>query len=264
MASVYLHDKNTIERVLRRNVPLNIYALGDLDDFFWPYTTWYATESEAEISEIALLYIGGTLPTLLAISEKPDSMNDLLGSISHLLPQRYYAHLSPGVESVLSRNHQLESQGEHLKMALIHRSALDTYINTHDWKDTCVLGYGDLNEAVEFYERYYPGHWFNPRMLKTNQYFGIRKNDALISVAGIHIYSAEYKVAALGNIATAPSFRNKGYATLTTARTCQSLLETVTHIGLNVRADNASAISSYKKLGFEIVASYGEYMVKKK
>src|SRR5262249_59681854 len=35
MPIVSLHDRERIEPVLRRNVFLRIYALGDLDDFFW-------------------------------------------------------------------------------------------------------------------------------------------------------------------------------------------------------------------------------------
>jgi hypothetical protein len=49
VSSVPLHDKATIERVLRRNVYLHLYSIGDLDDFFWPYTVWYATADGAEI-----------------------------------------------------------------------------------------------------------------------------------------------------------------------------------------------------------------------
>jgi ribosomal protein S18 acetylase RimI-like enzyme len=33
---------------------------------------------------------------------------------------------------------------------------------------------------------------------------------------------------------------------------------------LNVKADNHSALASYRKLGFEITALYGEYMVYRK
>lgn len=246
--------------MLREDVYLHIYGIGDLDEFFWPYTTWYATKSDTGISAIALLYVGQSLPTLLALSEKPDSMHRLLEAISHLLPQRFYAHLSPGVESVLERAYHMENHGEHLKMALLHRAAVDTC----DCPDTCVLGCDDVDEIVEFYEQCYPGNWFDPRMLETNQYFGIRKEGCLISVAGIHVYSPEYKVAALGNIATAALHRNKGYARQATAKTCQSLLKDVVHVGLNVKTDNKAAISCYKKLGFEIVASYGEYMVQRK
>ncbi len=55
----------------------------------------------------------------------------------------------------------------------------------------------------------------------------------------------------------------KGYGRQVTAKTCQSLLEDVCHIGLNVKADNDAAISCYRRLGFETVAPYGEYMVER-
>ncbi len=259
MTSICLHDKATIERVLRENVYLHIYGIGDLDEFFWPYTTWYAARSNTEISAIALLYVGQSLPTLLALTEHTASMHSLLESILHLLPQRFYAHLSPGVESTFRNTHHLDHNGEHLKMALLNQSAVDTC----DCHDTCALGRDDVNEITEFYQQCYPGNWFDPRMLETEQYFGIRKEGCLVSVAGVHVYSSEYKVAALGNIATAPSYRNKGYARQATAKTCQSLLKDVSHIGLNVKADNHTAISCYKRLGFEIIAHYGEYMVQR-
>jgi len=260
MTSVFVHDKSTIEGKLRENIYLHIYGIGDLDEFFWPYTTWYASKTDTGISEIAMLYIGQSLPTLLALSDKPGCMRDLVGSISHLLPRRFYAHLSPGVESVLGKNHHVISHGEHLKMWLNTRSIIDA----SDCSDTIALGCDDLEEIIEFYLRCYPGNWFDPRMLETEQYFGIREDGTLISIAGIHVFSPEYKVAALGNIATAPEYSNKGYASHATARTCQSLLGVVSDIGLNVKADNDPAISCYEKLGFGIVASYGEYMVERK
>jgi len=260
MISICLHDKIAIERVLRENVFLHIYGIGDLDDFFWPYTTWYAAKSNTEIHAIALLYTGLSLPTLLALSENTDKMQCLLKSISHLLPQRFYAHLSPGVETVFRTTHHLIPHGEYLKMALLHRSDVETC----RCPETCVLGNGDVNEINEFYQQCYPGNWFDPRMLETGKYFGIRKEEYLVSIAGIHVYSPEYKVAALGNIATAPSHRNKGYGRQVTAKTCQSLLKDVSHVGLNVKADNNHAISCYKSLGFETVASYGEFMLERK
>ncbi len=259
MRSVCVHDRTAIERVLRENVYLHIYSIGDLDEFFWPYTTWYAADDETGLNTIALLYSGQSLPTLLALSDEPDRMRGLLDAISHLLPPAFYAHLSPGVGSALDSAYQLDPHGKHLKMALLHRAAIDS----SDCAEACALGRDDVDEVLEFYRHSYPGNWFDPRMLETDQYFGIRQKERLVSVAGIHVYSPEYKVAALGNIATAPSHRNKGYARQATARTCQSLLEDVCHIGLNVKADNDVAISCYKKLGFETIASYGEYMVER-
>jgi RimJ/RimL family protein N-acetyltransferase len=259
MSAISLHDKTTVERLLRQNVYLHLYSIGDLDDFFWPYTVWYAAASGTDIRAVALLYIGQPQPTLLALSDRPAEMCGLLESVFHLLPPRFYAHLSPGVEDVFRKTHALESHGEHLKMALLRTSAA----NSFDCRDTCRLGLDDVEEVLQFYARCYPGNWFDPRMLETNQYFGIREDGHLVSVAGIHVYSRHYGVAALGNIATAPSHRNRGFGRRVAARTCQALLADVRHIGLNVKADNVAAIACYKGLGFEPVGSYGEYMVQR-
>jgi predicted GNAT family acetyltransferase len=91
---------------------------------------------------------------------------------------------------------------------------------------------------------------------------GARRGDALVSVAGVHVYSREYRVAALGNITTRPDSRGQGLATIVTARLCQELLSAgIEHVGLNVRADNRSAVACYERIGFQRVADYGEYTV---
>src|SRR2546423_3404429 len=94
MKAVCLHDKGTIEQFLRRNTFLHLYELGDLDDFFWPYTTWYALQDAQNIKELVLLYTGMPLPVLLGISEHSAGMYELLRAIRHLLPKHFYAHVS--------------------------------------------------------------------------------------------------------------------------------------------------------------------------
>jgi hypothetical protein len=36
-----VHDRAELADVLRRDAALHTHELGDLDDFFWPCTTWY-------------------------------------------------------------------------------------------------------------------------------------------------------------------------------------------------------------------------------
>ncbi len=72
------------------------------------------------------------------------------------------------------------------------------------------------------------------------------------------MYSARYRVAALGNVATDPALRGQGLAQQATAQLCRSLFATVSTIGLNVKADNVAAIACYRKLGFEVAAEYEE------
>jgi predicted GNAT family acetyltransferase len=83
----------------------------------------------------------------------------------------------------------------------------------------------------------------------------------LAGVAGIHVYSEEYRTAALGNIATHPDYRNKQIAYKLTSALCIDLMKNTDLIGLNVKADNEFAIRCYKKTGFEIVGRYDECIV---
>src|SRR5437868_2669345 len=102
MKPVSLHSKAEIAAVLRRNALHHLYALGDLDDFFWPYTTWYGLKADSAIQQIAFLYTGLELPVLHGISEEPlDGLRTLLQAMLPVLPRRVYAHLSGNVVEVL-------------------------------------------------------------------------------------------------------------------------------------------------------------------
>jgi predicted GNAT family acetyltransferase len=101
-------------------------------------------------------------------------------------------------------------------------------------------------------------------MLDTGQYFGLRTDGRLVTAAGVHVYSEFYGIAAIGNVVTHPDHRNKGYGKLVTARLCQSLLEKVEHIGLNVKTDNIAALTCYRNLGFDTAASYAEFTIERR
>lgn len=252
-----VRNKNEIEAFLRKNVPLYIYSIGDLDEFFWKNTQWYALKENNEIQALALLYTGQPLLTLQALSEQAESMRKLLRSISHILPDRFHAHLSPGVGEVFKRRYEMESCAKHYKM-IFNSKRLPGNV---DYSRVIRLTDDDLGQMLRLYEGAYPGHWFDPRMLQTRQYFGIKIDNNIVSVAGIHVYSKTYKVAALGNIVTHTDYRGRGFATSVTARLCRSLSKNVDHIGLNVKADNTVAIALYEKLGFDIITSYDECTV---
>ena len=286
---IHLHDRATIEAFLRRDVWLNLYHLGDLDDEFWPHTTWYGSREGGELAALALLYSGLTLPCLLALSGgETRALADLLRALPPVLPARLYCHLTPGVEPALAEAYELVSHGPHLKMALRETATIlgadsadgmphaqHADANSHgtrsgagdrasalsevDAGDVVPLNDADAEEGVRFYEASYPGHWFEPQMLATGCYFGRRVAGVLVCVAGVHVHSPSQRVAALGNITTHPAHRGQGHARATTARLCQHLMQTCDHIGLNVKADNAAAIRCYARLGFEVVAEYEEY-----
>jgi ribosomal protein S18 acetylase RimI-like enzyme len=123
------------------------------------------------------------------------------------------------------------------------------------------LGPSDARELESLYADAYPGNWFDPRMLETGAYFGVREGGALASVSGVHVVSRTQRVAALGNVATRPDMRGRGLARIAVAATCRALRADVHHLGLNVDCSNAEGIRLYEGLGFTRVATYEEARV---
>jgi predicted GNAT family acetyltransferase len=257
---VDVDDPALIERFARRDAALHLYELGDLDPFFWPHTRWYGlADATGELSALALLYTGGSLPTLLALGRAGDAaLATLVGAVAPRLPARVYTHLGPGLLPQLGTRWQPTHHGRYLKLEHRDRTALSRPLAGQAVR----LRPEDRDEVLALYDRAYPGNWFDARMLESEQYFGLRRDGMLVCVAGIHVYSPRYRVAALGNITTDPHARGQGLASAATARLCQSLYDAgIATIGLNVRADNAAAIACYQGLGFVEIGEYDEIML---
>jgi GNAT superfamily N-acetyltransferase len=258
MTVVEVRDRAAIETFLRKDVYRHLYGIGDLDDFFFGDTAWYGFEEGGELRALILLYTGLELPALLALDAEREPLAGLAAAVAPQLPDHFYAHLSPGVAEALSGRYTLESHGVHHKMALRDHTALEGI----DTSCAVRLTEDDAGELLELYAASYPGHWFEPHMLRTGQYFGVREGGKLASIAGVHVYSSRYRVAALGNIATHPDHRRKGLGRVTTAALCRSLCAGADHIGLNVKADNTGAAGLYARLGFTCACAYEEFMVR--
>lgn len=257
MPLVSLRDRDAIESWLRRDAAVHLYELGDLDDFFWPSTTWYGLMNDDVVEAVALLYTATTLPVLVAMGRESTMLQvrALLAELAPVMPARFYAHLVPGSADVLARSFDLVSHGTHDRMVLADRTRVDAV----DTRTAVPLGPDDEAELSAFYTRAYPGNWFDPRMLGTGAYFGVRREGQIVSVAGVHVVSRRHRVAALGNIATDPLLRGQGLGRIVTAAACQSLAD-ADPIGLNVADDNVGAIGLYRSLGFERVTCYEEHL----
>lgn len=252
---IELADREQIAACLRRNARAHVYELGDLDDFDWPHTRWFGWESDGRLEQIVLLYSEPEVPVVIAIAEKPfEAMEDLLRMVLKTLPPTLYVHATASLLRVLTERYAIESAESHLKLALTRTDLLDSHARSVD-----PLGAPDLAEIESFYRSAYPGTWFVPRMLATGRYVGIRQRGHLVCVAGVHVYSPTWGVAALGNVATLPGERGQGLARGACAALCRLLLaDGIETIALNVRADNGTAITAYMRLGFELAVAYTE------
>jgi ribosomal protein S18 acetylase RimI-like enzyme len=252
---ISLHDRRQIAAFLRRDIWLHLYSLGDLDPFFWPYTQWYGVRRGQRLHAVALVYLGGAQPVLLALDADPEPLRRLLQTIAGWLPRRVYAHLSPGLEQALEPAFTLRSHGAHIKMALTVPAAG----NAVDCSAVTRLSPRDLPAILALLAAGYADHAFDPRMLATGHTYGIWRAGQLAAMGSVHVFAPRQGVAALGSIMTHPAHRGQGLATAVTATLCRQLAPHVTHIGLNVLRANQAALRVYTRLGFTSAALYGEF-----
>ncbi len=252
---IFTHNKERLLEHFRRDPVLFAYHIGDLDDFFFEHCQWGATyHKSTAIDECLLVYGGGAVPTVLAfgLSER---FPDLLDEALPLLPSRFYCHYFEIYREMFAELYEETQLGSFRKMQLAefvpHHSAAD---EPHLRR----LGRNDMLVLTQLYKHAYPGNYFDPRMLETGKYFGYFVDNQIVAAAGIHVYSREYNVAVLGNIATAIEQRGRGYATRVTSRLVSELADEGRLIALNVRADNEHAIKCYDNLGFVVTHDYEE------
>lgn len=246
---------------LRGDPALHVYELGDLDPVHAPHATWWG---DAELlSAVALVYAGFEPPVVICVGRAADrAPAALCGALvdAEVLPQRFYAHLHPEALDAIETagRHAVVRHGRYCKMALA-----DLLGPPSDPPGPTRLGPDDEPELAAFYARTYPGNTFDPRSLLPDRgrAVGLRDPETgeLLAVAGTHVLSRARGVGALGNIAVDPAARGRGLGRRVTAALCRDLQQLgVRVIGLNVRADNASAIACYRSVGFEEIAPYEE------
>ena len=230
------------------------YHIGDLDPFFFPSCTWYGRMEDKTLADIVLVYRGPSTPTVLAFS-MTSSMPQLVHAIKDELPDRFFCHYQKELEHELVSSFRMTPFGTHQKMDF-HGFPIDlTLTDEHD----CIqLTHGDEPQLRTLYQIAYPGNYFDPQMLTTGKYYGVKKDEEVLAVAGVHVYSRTYRIATVGNVTTHPRMRNRGLAKRCVVTLLKTLEPEVDFIGLNVKADNYPAISLYHAIGFKTASTYEE------
>ena len=96
------------------------------------------------------------------------------------------------------------------------------------------------------------GPAYSAAQLEHGVFFGTFVGRHLVAVAGTHLVSPTYSVAAVGNVFTHPGYRGRGYGTAMTSAVVAELLgRGIGDIVLNVNQANVVAIGIYERLGFE-------------
>ncbi|MFW9908004.1 MAG: GNAT family N-acetyltransferase [Candidatus Thorarchaeota archaeon] len=124
------------------------------------------------------------------------------------------------------------------------------------------LSMEDAEELRELYRVCGTPAW-TPNALNLGPFFGVRdERGTIVSVAGVH-FVTEYG-AEIGNVATHPNHRRKGYAMCCIAAVTKELLEDSQRVILHFFEENVAARQLYERMGFEYSEADPVYFAKAK
>lgn len=244
-----------IRDFLNQDRSLTAYALGDLDEAFWPDSLFYGAWSGGRLAAVVLLYSGLEPPVLTAFGH-PDGVEAVFAQ--QMLPGEIYYLFLPEMETILRARYDLPNCKREWRMVL-DRMAFAS--SPSDFVTR--LGPQDAGALKDLYRHAAePGEEvvaFSPWQIEHGVFYGVWNNGELVATAGTHVWSPAEGVAAIGNVFTRPDWRGKGYATACTAAvTAEALSVGLESIVLNVRHDNVAAIHVYEKLGFRLYRTFLE------
>ncbi|MBN1680461.1 MAG: GNAT family N-acetyltransferase [Anaerolineae bacterium] len=249
-----LTNRDVIRDFLNHDRDLTAYALGDLDDAFWPDSEFIGAEQNGELAAILLMY-RGLDPTVVTGFGEPDAVRAILNTVT--LPEQIYYLLQPALEPLLAAEYDLSHRHPEWRMVL-DAGAFDPP-STAGVSRLGPEHAGTL--AALFRHAADPGEEiaaFSPWQLAHGMFFGVWDGSELVATAGTHVWSPAERVTAIGNVFTLPACRGRGYATQCTAAVAvEALAADMDPVVLNVRAGNDPALRVYEKLGFR---RYVEFM----
>jgi ribosomal protein S18 acetylase RimI-like enzyme len=248
-----VRDPSELAELYRRHPEVHPYGLADLEEPFWSRSTWYRDGDAA----VGVLDLGSDEPVLYAVAADADGDRatlDLLERLVPELPDHFVITGPTGLTERLAATHTADWVIPHVKMHLPDPSRLPPPDPRVEWldreaADAVVALRTTGGDASAF---------FVPDLLDSGHYGAVRVDGELAAVAGVHVVSERYGVAAIGNVLTHPTHRRRGLGRALTATVAHRLRSVVPVVGLNVGTANTGARALYDELGFVPVVTYEE------
>ncbi len=246
-------DKETIRSFLEMDRAWAGYAICDLKQEMFPLCDWHVAYTNGDIISLCLYFKGLRLPTQITMGE-PFGIDEILKTAD--IPEEIYAHIPLHHREVVEKYYHFHEL-RLMKRMIVTEEAFSSIAGKATRLNEC-----DLTNLEKLYASQ-PGTFFRPYMLTSGVYYGLKKDDALVSVAGTHVCSASHGMACVGGVFTHPSYRGAGYATICTSEVVKRLLTRCQDVILNVSTQNTPAIKIYEKLGFHEHCTYLEGLGKR-
>jgi GNAT superfamily N-acetyltransferase len=234
-----LTDPAVLEPILNQDWPWAGFAIGDLEPEGMRHCEWWRSEGT-----IVLLF-DGLEPRLMCHYGDASGLARILRSVKD---ERVWANIHPATEAVFRQFYRPE------KTVPMRRMCLDRPVDRIG--NAVPLVASDRDEIEDLLKQ---GEWvlFLPDCLSAGHYYGIRENGRLVALAGTHIASSRYDIAALGTVFTHPDHRGRGLAAICSSHVLDSIQRAgIGRVVLNVEESKASARRIYERLGFRTACTY--------
>jgi GNAT superfamily N-acetyltransferase len=235
-----------ISRILLNDPIWSAYALADLEPDFEPHAEWLVSPHA-----VVLIYHGLTPPLLFATGD-PIEAGDLIKHRS--IDECQYA-LLPNHRNEMSNSLKVIKAIPMWRMVHVRQSFEE--MTSDDLRKLTPSDIGSI-------QRLFSGGLdspdsFLPEQLSIGPFYGFYHRDQLVCIAGVHVVSRTYRVAAIGNVYVHKDHRGSGYARQATGQVVSDLIrQGMDHIVLNVAQENAAAIRVYESIGFRCAMEYTE------
>lgn len=243
--AVELTDKPQILECLETDRFYGAYAIGDLEPEMFAQCTWVGAETGGRLRAL-VLHFHGLEPAALLLMGDTGGLRAILDGA--LRPERVYLTCRPAHLSMTRDFYAWDRTTSMWRMVL--KAAR---FRPGERAGTCVrLTPVHTDQLSELFALGRDIVAFSPAQVAQGVFYGVMAADQLVAVAGTHLVSPAYGVAAVGNVFTHPDHRGRGYGTATASAVVAELLRRgIRGVVLNVSQDNAVAISIYERLGFE-------------
>lgn len=245
------NDKQQLRQYLRQDSIETAYLLGDLVPPFFEHTRWFVASGSTRIQGIILLYEGLSVPCLLSTG-KLDAIQALVEAFSEVWPAHGYAKYPTAHQEAFATHFPLRHTDAMWCMGRPINTPPQPFPGRPNAQVRRITKQDDLDQLLALYEQHYPGHFFEASQVERGIYMGCFVKEALVSIAGTHVYAPTEEIANLGNIMTIKEARGKGYGKQCIHALLTHLHDTgCRHVALHVKADNQAAINCYRALGFQ-------------
>ena len=244
---------NELENILLKDKVWVSDVLVTIENDLRNYFDWYIIEDSSAIM------IGKILrPTPIFILGKIDyaPIRKIIKNFKNIKLQTTALH------NDMEKDYIIKEKYEMIKMEL--REIRAENLNKAD-TEPVLLSKNDIKNALNLYiENGGNPNEFDAHEFANGIYYGIKKQNIIISMAGTQIRSEKYKTAVIGNVITKQSERGKGYATVCLINLINKLKEKFETITLNADKNDINAIKLYEKIGFKKYTEYFELLLEKK